>query len=701
MGNQIVAGPPLPVSPFENESVNTGSQKSPSSARGPRAELWNPTTLTALAVLVLLWALKVYTTWGAWGNLTVDSGHEMYVPSVLAQGKQLYRDVWFMYGPAAPYFTSYLFRLFGVKLNVLYWAGCLSALGSAIFLFLIGIRVSSWIVGWTAGAVLLMESFQPSLFSFPLPYTSAAVYACLVGCAFLWLVVNASESLDWRWTFAAGTLAAGALLLKPEFGTACYATLGLMIVARSYLQRSWRLFARDSLALLPGIVVVVLVIRWMISIAGVDFITQENLVSWPTSYFMKTFGKLWLAQTGFTITASAFETAFFRTLPIAAVLLVAYCFLWWKRQDGIATVARGLAVFGLILFILKTNYFILPWRHAVAGPSFHDTLVRGIPFAAGVFAIWCVLAWKRTDRTAILIKVMLLLAVLLYAVRTGYFSSSVSYIIQPLLAAIFFPQDMVLYIALASAAAWLYWWWTRRKNESRSMAIALILTYSGLLAFRILMKMDSHGYPIFYNGTVVLSFLVLFCLFIPRSGRSRLFVTGAEIVICVACLTPVTLYALSAEAIAKEYVPLVTERGTVLTSKRLAQGYTAGIQFMKEKAALGQSVLSVPEDTSLFFLSGTDSPTRVFSFTPGVLAPGKMTDDMIREIDQKSVQYLIWSNRTFGEYGVPVFGKDFDREIGDYLKSHYHVVGPLIPTGEHYWDWSADIWERNEEALPK
>jgi hypothetical protein len=233
------------------------------------------------------------------------------------------------------------------------------------------------------------------------------------------------------------------------------------------------------------------------------------------------------------------------------------------------------------------------------------------------------------------------------------------------------------------------------------MAIALILTYSGLLAFRILMKMDSHGYPIFYNGTVVLSFLVLFCLFIPRSGRSRLFVTGAEIVICVACLTPVTLYALSAEAIAKEYVPLVTERGTVLTSKRLAQGYTAGIQFMKEKAALGQSVLSVPEDTSLFFLSGTDSPTRVFSFTPGVLAPGKMTDDMIREIDQKSVQYLIWSNRTFGEYGVPVFGKDFDREIGDYLKSHYHVVGPLIPTGEHYWDWSADIWERNEEALPK
>jgi hypothetical protein len=103
---------------------------------------WNITTYGALLMLVLLWVLKLYTTWAAWGNLTIDSGHEMYIPSLLAEGKTLYRDVWFMYGPAAPYFTSYLFRLFGANLNVLYWAGSLSALGSAIFLYLAGMRLS-------------------------------------------------------------------------------------------------------------------------------------------------------------------------------------------------------------------------------------------------------------------------------------------------------------------------------------------------------------------------------------------------------------------------------------------------------------------------------------------------------------------------------------------------------------------------------
>jgi len=40
------------------------------------------------------------------GKPTVDSGHEMYVPTVLAEGKTLYKDVWFMYFPAAPYFNS-------------------------------------------------------------------------------------------------------------------------------------------------------------------------------------------------------------------------------------------------------------------------------------------------------------------------------------------------------------------------------------------------------------------------------------------------------------------------------------------------------------------------------------------------------------------------------------------------------------------
>jgi hypothetical protein len=616
------------VSP-DSLPTSTPTLDQPRLISGPSVP-WNFTTYGALLMLVVVWAVKAYTTWGTWGNLSIDSGHEMYIPALLAEGKLLYRDVWFMYGPAAPYFTSYLFRLFGVHLNVLYWAGSLSALGSAIFLYLAGMRLSSWLIGWTAGAAVVMEAFQPSLFCFPLPYTSAAVYACLIGCLFLWLVISAATSLSWSWMFAAGTSAAAALLLKPEFGIACYGTLGLLVVVRSVLQRSWTVLVRDVALTLPGIAICVLVVRWMVSIGGVEFMTQENIVSWPTSYFMKTFGKMWLAQNGFTLTGPAFHEALFRAVPLAAALFVSCCVLWWKRSDTLSMLLKAASVFVVLLYFVKDVFlnFLPPQR------------------------------------------------------------------LEPTLSTVFFPQDMVLYVIVAALAAWWYFWRPANSIAARSLAVPLLLTYSSLLAFRILMKMEPDGYPIYYNGPVVLSFLLLACLIIPRAGRSRRFVFLGELAICVGCLAPVALHAAAFEAQTRRFVPLTTERGTIRVSKHMAENYRAAIQFMKGKASLGKSVLSVPEDTSLYFLSGTYCPTRVFSLTPGVLAPGKMTDEMIQEIDRKPVDYLLWSNRTFPEFGVPVFGKDFDREVGDYLKSHYRPVAPVIPNTGSYRDWTAVVWER-------
>ena len=594
---------------------------------------WNFTTLSALLVLVVVWAVKVYVTWAAWGDLTIDSGHEMYVPALLAEGKTLYRDTFFSFGPASVYFNAYLFRLFGVQLNVLYWAGSLSALGSAIFLYLSGMRLSSWIIGWTAGAVVLLESFQPSLFCFPLPYSFAAVYGCLLGCLFIWLVIEASNSKSWAWIFAAASTAAVAFQVKPEFGLACYGTLALLIAIRGFLLRSWKITLLDVVAVLPGVVLSAVVIRWMVSIGGADFLTQENILSWPTSYFMRTYGKSWLEQNGFTISASAFHEAMFRTVPIFAALAGAYCALWWKRADQRSMLWKGLLVLAVAIYFVRDIYQnILPPQQ-----------------------------------------------------------------LELTLSTVFFPQDMVLYIIVAACAAWWFFWRGEGPVAGRSPAIPLLLTFSSLLAFRILMKMAPGGYAIYYNGPVVLMFLLLLCLVIPRPGRSRRFVFIGEIVICFACLFTVGLHARQFEAAAKKFVPLTTPRGTVRVTKHKAENYAAAIQFMKQKGALGQSVLSLPEDTSLYFLSEIECPVRVYTFDPGVVAPGKMTDDMIHQIEAKPVSHLLWSNRTFVEYGVPVFGKDFDRELGDYFKSHYHPVGPILPDTGNYWEWTAVVWERNTD----
>ena len=168
--------------------------------------------------------------------------------------------------------------------------------------------------------------------------------------------------------------------------------------------------------------------------------------------------------------------------------------------------------------------------------------------------------------------------------------------------------------------------------------------------------------------------------------------------ICLACLTVVALHARASEEGVKNFVKLTTERGTIRVSKSVAENYEAAIQFMKEKASMGESVLSVPEDTSLYFLAETHCPTRLYAFDPGVLAPGKMTDETIQQIERQPVRYLLWSNRTYAEYGAPIFGVSSDRTLGDYLKSHYRPVGPLLPAspGSHP-EWTAVMWERKPE----
>jgi hypothetical protein len=285
--------------------------------------------------------------------------------------------------------------------------------------------------------------------------------------------------------------------------------------------------------------------------------------------------------------------------------------------------------------------------------------------------------------------------------RVALFLAALGYMVifpprQDVLAAIFFPQDMAVYVGIAALAAWWHFW--RTPESGNNAAIALLLTLSFLIAFRILFKMRPVDYPVFYNGPAVLAFLLLAIALIPRSGHSRKFVAGVEWSICLSCLT----VAVAAFHTVTGQVPrpawLTTERGDIRVSAQRAEQYGAAIEFMKEKAALGESVLSVPEDTSLYFLSGTHCPTRVIAFTPGILSPGKMTDETIQQIERNHVRYLIWSNRLFPEYGVLRFGTDFDQAMGSYLISHYRRIRPLSPNPVVLGEWNAYVWERKEET---
>jgi hypothetical protein len=391
-------------------------------------------------------------------------------------------------------------------------------------------------------------------------------------------------------------------------------------VLRTFRAGLRKTLPKDLLAILPGVAACVATAAWMVSLAGASFITQENLQHWPTSYFLRTYGQIWLEFTGASLSPAAFLNAALRTLLVATVAWVFVLFLRRTASDK----SERFLMAGLAIGALALLAGLLPWQ----GES--------------------------------LFRIM------------------------------FFPQDMVLYELAGALLVAAYLW--RVPDSDRAVKLFVLLAFGGALAFRVLLGMVSSGYPVYYNGPAVLAILLVARALIPPA-RSPRFAFQAEALVCFACLAAVALHAAWIRPPARQWVLMQTDRGEIRVPRPFAANYQAAVAFIREKAAQGQSVMSVPEDASLYFLSHTRSPLRLYVFTPGALVPGKMTDQIIREMERGPADYLLWSNRNFEEYGVPVWGTDVDRPVGDYLRAHYRPLASVGPSADPTV-WNAVIWQR-------
>jgi hypothetical protein len=212
----------------------------------------------------------------------------------------------------------------------------------------------------------------------------------------------------------------------------------------------------------------------------------------------------------------------------------------------------------------------------------------------------------------------------------------------------------------------------------------------------MLFGMLPHAYAIFYNGPVLLGFLfLLYTTAIPANDSgARNPARAAVVLLCVTVCGWVTLQVYPEyREMRKGRLPLHTQRGIIYLPESMLPAWAEAVQFMRDAGASGAAVMSIPEDTALYFFSGVLCPIRVCIFTPGLVAPGPVTDKVIQEIEQATVRYIVWSNRSFPEYGAPEFGTDFDIAIGEYIRKRYQPVEEF-GTSDQPGLWRAVLWER-------
>jgi hypothetical protein len=184
-----------------------------------------------LALTAIGFAGLFAVSWQKWADLTIDGGREMNTPLRLLRGERIYSDVYYLYGPLAPYLNAALYAVFGVHLNILYAAGTIASLLVLVLIFRLGVTLTgvhaATLTTWTVLVFCVFKRNGNYIF----PYTYSAVYGTLLGLAALTSGIRYIHGRRPPWLILAGVLAGLALICKLEFGFA--ATVSLVAVAFS------------------------------------------------------------------------------------------------------------------------------------------------------------------------------------------------------------------------------------------------------------------------------------------------------------------------------------------------------------------------------------------------------------------------------------------------------------------------------------
>lgn len=140
-----------------------------------------------LIILLFLCAISLYFSVGHYANIMLDVGREVYYPQQILQGKVLYRDLFVIYGPFAYLFNALLYKLFGIKLSVMYISGIVSSMLLTIGCYLLSRKFLNGFLSFSITALTIATGVCASILqNFTFPYCWAILYGTV---AFIYSVL--------------------------------------------------------------------------------------------------------------------------------------------------------------------------------------------------------------------------------------------------------------------------------------------------------------------------------------------------------------------------------------------------------------------------------------------------------------------------------------------------------------------------------
>jgi len=556
--------------------------------------------LVGLALVLALW------TWGHWGDFQVDCGRELYVPLEILRGRLIYRDFWYDFGPLEPYFAALLIKVFGRHLFVLYSFGLLSAISSALLLLEIGTILEGRAVGFAAGCALLMQGFAPTVFNYPFPWSYAGVLAMPLSLVSAWLALRQVRAPNLRSLGLASMFGALALLCKQEFGVACYAMLGFIVVAESVAEGSHLGFAKRACASLLGLAPALAVYAWFFWTLTPRFMLQDNWIGLPGTYFAHVGGPELYAGIGLRWNRA--EVIF---LIISAVGS-AMAWLWIAR--GAMWLRRTLGAFGVLMLSLALAIAAGAARiYSAPGHPYPMLLVLLLAFPPGMLFIGC-----------------------------GVFAYSVARMFK-----------------------------TWQPSVLLDASFALFATVTGS---RVFAQVLPYGYSIFYDGPLVLMFLMIIARSIDATFASLGKSDGRAAARAALAMELLVMMVVLFPGKDGRTTSLETSWGTFHLKAPEATVAREILEFVQTQKKSGKQVTVLPEFPMVYALARTEAPSRWYTILPGYLSP-KAESEYIRDLKSRRPDYIIVTNLYTGRLGYAYFGIDYAKETWRWIQNNYREVG--------------------------
>jgi len=139
---------------------------------------------------MLLSLLVFGLTYAHQGNIVIDCGREVFYPKRILEDAVLYKDLFNIYGPFAYLYNAFLFKIFGVNLNVLYISGILTATCIIGFVFLISRLFFDKLLSTSITALtLILGCFSFYIFNYIFPYSFSMTYGLLAVLASVYFLL--------------------------------------------------------------------------------------------------------------------------------------------------------------------------------------------------------------------------------------------------------------------------------------------------------------------------------------------------------------------------------------------------------------------------------------------------------------------------------------------------------------------------------